>query len=391
MIRRTGTVLAFILASAAFAWGQPGSKAPAQSGFFERLDRDRDNRLTREELPERAARMFDRIDTNRDGFISREEFRASPAGQRPEKTPAGGPRQPDLSRIRERIDLHLDLPYADTENPRQRLDLLLPKERSGDDPLPVVVFIHGGGWQNGDKRGGVARLAPLVAEGKFAGATIGYRLTDEASWPAQIHDCKAAIRWIRANTEKYNLDPDRIGVWGTSAGGHLVAMLGTSGGVEDLEGDSGPYAATSSRVQCVVDFYGPSDMLTMGDRPGRVDHNAPNSPESKLLGGPVQERKGVARSASPIEYVSQDDPPFLIMHGTDDPVVPFDQSVRLAERLHEAGVPATLVRVEGAGHGFPDTEPIERVRAFLDRYLRNQEVEVSDEPIKPAARPTRTR
>lgn len=349
--------------------------------LFDRLDQDGDGRVDRKEVPERARSLFERVDANGDGTVTREEFESFHPGERPEMPRAGGGR-PNLDRLRQQMELELDIPYAATDNPRQRLDLMLPKQRSGDELLPVIVFIHGGGWQNGDKRGGLGRLAPLVTGGEYAGVSVGYRLTDEASWPAQIHDCKAAIRWIRANAKKYRLDPDRIGVWGTSAGGHLVAMLGTSGDVAELEGDLGEHTGTSSRVQCVVDFFGPSDFLSMGDRPSRINHNAPNSPEGKLLGGPVQERKEVARSASPVSYVTKDDPPFLILHGTEDNVVPYQQSVRLTDMLKGAGVDATLVTVEGGGHGFPDAEPLERVRAFLARELRSQKVEVSGAAIQ---------
>src|SRR6185437_7517091 len=169
-----------------------------------------------------------------------------------------------------------------------------------------------------------------------------YRLSGEATWPAQIHDCKAAIRWLRANAAKYGLDPDRIGVTGASAGGHLAAMLGLGGGVAALEGDVGPHTGVSSRVKCVVDQFGPSDLLAMADHSSRIDHNAPDSPESKLIGGALQENKEKARAASPITYISRDDPPFLILHGTEDPLVPFNQSERLAEALKTVGVPCVF-------------------------------------------------
>ena len=157
------------------------------------------------------------------------------------------PRQPG-PRLPEGVKLVADLPYADNDNPRQQLDLLLPERPADEKPLPVVVFIHGGAWRGGDRKGGQRMVAPLVAAGDYAGASVGYRLSGEAIWPAQIHDCKAAIRWLRANAKKYNLDPDKIAVWGASAGGHLVAMLGTSGGVKELEGTLGKHTDQSSRV-----------------------------------------------------------------------------------------------------------------------------------------------
>ena len=168
-------------------------------------------------------------------------------------------------------------------------------------------------------------------------ASINYRLSQHAIFPAQIEDCKAAIRWLRANAAKYHLDADRIGVWGASAGGHLVAMLGTTGSVKELEGKGGNLDQ-SSRVQCVVDWFGPSDLPTMGG-----SHDDPGSPESRLIGGPVQENKEKARKASPLTYVSKDSAPFLIMHGDQDNVVPPGQSELLAEALKKAGVEVTLV------------------------------------------------
>lgn len=267
------------------------------------------------------------------------------------------------------FETRLNIPYAGTEDPRQQLDLYLPKVR-GEGLLPVVVWVHGGGWQQGGKGNGAQRTsAQYASTGSFAAASIGYRLTDEASWPAQIHDCKAAIRWIRANAETYGLDPDRIGVIGSSAGGHLVSMLGTTGGDESLAGILGEHRDVSSRVTCVVDFFGPSELLTMG-----TWHDNPGSPEAKLVGGTLQETKDVAREASPLTHVSKDSVPFLIIHGTDDAVVPFEQSVKLHAALKKAGVETTLLEMSGAGHGDPyhsgrfDTQ----VRAFFDKHLRKQ-------------------
>jgi acetyl esterase/lipase len=286
------------------------------------------------------------------------------------------------------VEKKLDIPYAGTDNPRQKLDLILPKEW-GDKKLPVIAFIHGGGWRNGNKSRAHGQLIPFVRSGNYAGVSIGYRLTDEGSWPVQIHDCKAAIRWIRANADKYGFDPDRIGIMGTSAGGHLVAMLGTSGDVKPLEGDLGDFDETSSRVQCVVDFYGPTELLTMGNE-GRIKHDAPGSPEAKLVGGPLQETKGVAKAASPITYVTKDDPPFLIIHGNADPTVPYAQSTVFQKRLKEAGVEATLITIEGGGHGgFRNRKMRDTVAAFFDKHLRGIDAEFKDQTLKNERRRTR--
>jgi len=185
-----------------------------------------------------------------------------------------------------------DIPYADTANAAQRLDLYLPAKRASDKPLPVIVFIHGGAWQAGNKADGRASVQRFVSSGQYAGASVEYRLSQQAKWPAQIEDCKAAIRWLRAYAKENGLDPERIGVWGTSAGGHLVAMLGVSGGVKELEGTLGKHLDQSSRVTCVADYFGPTNLLTMGDFPSKMAHNAADSPESRLIGGALQDNKG---------------------------------------------------------------------------------------------------
>lgn len=182
------------------------------------------------------------------------------------------------ARLAESIEVHRDIAYAGSDHERQTLDLYLPKVRKSNGPLPVIAFIQGGAWRGGDKRGGFGWVRPYVERGEYAGVSIGYRLSQHAQWPAQIHDCKAAIRWIRAHAQKHGLDPDRIGVVGTSAGGHLVAMLGTSGGVAHLEGDLGEHTDQASEVACVVDYFGPSDFLTIADYPSQLDHAAADPP-----------------------------------------------------------------------------------------------------------------
>ncbi len=338
---------------------------------FRRWDRNGDGKATREELPELLRPAFDRIDANRDGSVSPDEEREFSA-RLAQRIPAAS--------IPSTVRTERDLPYAGTDNPRQKLDLYLPKNPSGQKPLPLVAFIHGGGWRMGDKGNAYRVLGPLVESGKYVCASIGYRLTDEATWPAQIHDCKAAIRWLRGNAEKYNIDPDRIGVIGPSAGGHLVAMLGTSGDVAELEGTLGDFAKMSSRVQCVVDEYGPTDLM--------VIRSGAEGPVAKLLGGPIDEKKEAARSASPVSFVSRDDPPFLIIHGTKDPLVRFHQSELLQEALQKAGVEASLIPVTDGGHGnFRTAEVSERIGQFFGKHLLGQDVSISAEPIAAGERP----
>ncbi|MCP4454040.1 MAG: alpha/beta hydrolase [Planctomycetes bacterium] len=281
------------------------------------------------------------------------------------------------------IQITLDIPYAGTDNPRQCLDLFLPKARASESPLPVIVFIHGGAWRAGNKRGGQGRVRSFVESGRYAGVSVAYRLTGEAQWPAQIHDCKAAIRWIRANAKTHGLDPSRIGVWGTSAGGHLVAMLGTSAGVPAMDGDLGPHNKVSTAVTCVVDFFGPTDFLQMDAHrvPGStMAHDPADSPESQLVGGAIQSHPDRVAKANPITYVTDEDPPFLIMHGDDDRLVPIHQSVIFDEALHRAGVDVTFVPVKGAGHGLRGVDPSEQVTVFFDRHLKQKEMTQVQKP-----------
>ncbi len=353
------------------------TNSPEPTERFKLWDRNQDGKLSRDELPEGLRANFDRVDTNGDGFISPEEDRQ--AGQGPPGPQAKGKGQGPVPSIPDTVRVELDVPYAATENPRQRLDLYVPKAVKNEKPLPLVVFIHGGAFRAGDKRSGWPMIARLVTSGEYAGASVGYRLSGEITWPAQIHDCKAAIRWLRANAKKYNVDPDRIGVIGTSAGGHLVAMLGTSGSVAELEGKIGAHTDVSSRVSCVVDEFGPTDFLALYG-----GHSlSPDNPEAQLIGGSLGGNPEAARSASPITFVSAGDPPFLVIHGTKDPAVNFNQSERFVEALKKAGVDVTFVPVMGAGHGnFRSPEVPQRVRLFFDKHLRGQDVTISEEPIE---------
>lgn len=277
----------------------------------------------------------------------------------------------------ENVNAQADIEYAKAGEVSLKLDVYTPKAES-QQPRPCVVWIHGGGWQGGNKSGGAGRVVPLVSMGDYVGASVGYRLTDVASWPAQIHDCKAAIRFLRANAAKYGIDANKIGVWGSSAGGHLVSLLGTSGDVEGVEGELGA-TAVSSRVACVVDFCGPSDFLAFGVTNARL--NEPGQPVYKLLGGPLKDKQDLAKHASPVTYVTKDDPPFLIMHGTEDATVNIKQAELFYNAQKQAGIDTTFVKIEGGAHGFGGPEVDARVKAFFDKHLLGKSVTVSAEPI----------
>jgi arylsulfatase A-like enzyme/acetyl esterase/lipase len=268
------------------------------------------------------------------------------------------------SRLPDGVRRLSNLEYSNPDGKRSiLLDLYLP-ERKPQKPLPVVVWIHGGGWKAGSKEN--CPLIWLAGEG-FAVASIDYRLAWETKWPAQIDDCRVAIRWLRTNAKQYDLDSDHIAAAGGSAGGHLAALVGT---LDSPRGES-----ISSRVQAVCDSYGPSDLLSMPlnvPSAGKTDADLAKSNGALLLGGIVRDLPDLARQASAIYQVSKDDPPFLILHGDQDPQVPLVQSEKLHEKLIAAGVPSTLHVVEGAGHGgkaFDAPEIRKLVREFLGKSL----------------------
>jgi acetyl esterase/lipase len=263
-----------------------------------------------------------------------------------------------------------DVVYASVGGRDLHMNLAWPQDPPAL-PMPVVVWIHGGGWTGGDHLG--TENLPLAERGYFT-ANVEYRFSQEAIFPAQIHDCKAALRYLRAHAREYRLDPSRFGVWGASAGGHLAALVGTSAGVAALEGDLG-YAEQSSAVQAVVDVCGPTD-LTHWIQPPVADAAGVTAVLNQLLGGPWTERLEVARAASPLSYVGSGSAPFLVVHGEVDDVVPIDQSERLDAALRATGIQSQLIRVKGGGHGFgPDCDPgperlLELGYEFFDRWLR---------------------
>ena len=213
----------------------------------------------------------------------------------------------------------------------------------------------------------------MLKEG-YVVASLNYRLSQDAIFPAQIQDCKAAIRYLKSHADQFHIDPHKVGVWGSSAGGHLVALVGTSGGIAELEHPQSPKTEFTSTVQAVCDYYGPTDFTKMNQQAtikGRIDHDSAKSPESKLIGGAIQQNIEKSKAASPITYVTKDDPPFLIVHGDHDPLVPVDQSKTFQQKLKETGLESELVIVKGGGHGpFKSPEMLEKVKHFFDKHLK---------------------
>jgi acetyl esterase/lipase len=260
-----------------------------------------------------------------------------------------------------------DLVYEHVDGQALRLDLYSPKTASG--PLPVIIWLHGGNWSRGRKEGHTPAIN-LVDDG-YAVASVNYRLTDSAPFPAQIEDCKAAVRWLRANASRYNLDANRIGVWGFSSGGHLAALLGTSSGLKELEGN-GENMSYSSRVQAVCVVSGPTDLVQLyrdATGPSSAELNPKVKPALEaLIGIPVEENR--ARTASPITYVSKDDPPFLILQGENDLTVPASLARSFFAALKAAGVDATLEIAPGRGHGAGGPRFLPMIKAFFDKHLK---------------------
>lgn len=273
------------------------------------------------------------------------------------------------------VTLTPDVEYATVDGEKLMLDLAVPKAPG---PHPVVVCFHGGAWKAGSRKdlsrgvvwadfgtGGTSLIEALAARG-YAAASVSYRLAPKAKFPAQIQDAKTAVRFLRANAAKYGLDPARVGAVGFSAGGHIAALLGTASAEPAFEGALLP--GVSSKVGCVVDFFGPADLTLYSETPG-----IEKSFMVPLLGASSVSRPELYTRASPVEYVTKDSAPFLILHGTVDVVVPYLHSKRLHEKLLAAGVKSELVPARNKGHGWFGAEAadsLERSVKFLDGHLK---------------------
>jgi acetyl esterase/lipase len=255
------------------------------------------------------------------------------------------------------------------------LDLVVPEGRESSD-RPALVWIHGGAWLGGSP---YDDLAPLfgtdpfesVLEQGFALARIQYRLSAEARFPTQLHDVKAAVRWLRHFGAQLGIDPDRLGVWGASAGGHLALLAALTAGRPELEGAVGLTEESSELAAC-ASWFGPTEFITMTEQapPGAPDHDAADSPESRLIGAPLRSAPELAAAASPVSYVGASAPPVLLAHGTDDRIVPYEQSVVLVERLQAVGAPVTLLPVPSGDHGFVGGDAGVALKATIQFFAR---------------------
>ena len=295
---------------------------------------------------------------------------AAEPGQAPKKKMPGPPRLPEgIEQIR---DVEIG-----TGGGRALHVIIERPKNPPKTPMPGILHIHGGGWSGGTHEANQARW--LATNGYFT-ASVEYRLSGEAHWPAQIEDCKLAVRWLRANADKYQVDPNRIGVMGSSAGGHLVAFLGVSGDLAQYEGKGG-YPGISSRVQAVTDFCGPADMTggSLGIQGATNDKDA-QAPLG-LAGAPFKDKPEVWKDMSPITHVSATAAPILIVHGDKDNTVPILHSQRFEAALKQAGAHVEFLTVKGGGHnrkaapGDPPAEPDDaginaKVLDFFNRYLK---------------------
>ena len=260
-----------------------------------------------------------------------------------------------------------NIEYSNPDDQHLQLNMARPKEGAG--PFPAVICIHGGGFRAGTREG-FNGLCLQLAEKGYVAVTVSYRLAPKYQFPSAVYDVKAAVRWMRANAEKYQIDPDRIGTTGGSAGGHLAQFLGVTSGVKKFEGDGGN-AEYSSSVKCVVNFYGPSDFTKSYDASVDAKDVLP-----LFLGGNLEQERHRHIESSPLYWVTPEAAPTLFVHGTKDAYVAHEQAEWIVERMKAADVEATLMTIEDGDHGFRTSSPevkekIEKARfEFFDRHLK---------------------
>lgn len=243
----------------------------------------------------------------------------------------------------------------------QHLQLNLARPKTGDGPFPAVICIHGGGFRAG-KRDGYDGLCVRLAERGYVAATVSYRLAPKYQFPAAVHDTKAAVRWMRANAKKYKVDPERIGVTGGSAGGHLAQFLAVTANVPQFEGTGGNPDQSSS-VACVVNVYGPSDFTKSYGKSVDAHEVLP-----LWFGGNLETKRALHIQGSPLYWVTPNSAPTLCIHGTEDKYVAHEQAVWLVDKLKAATVEADLLTLDGAGHGFKGADAEKADKALFEYF-----------------------
>jgi acetyl esterase/lipase len=264
--------------------------------------------------------------------------------------------------------------YCHSEGEERLLDIYRP-EPAPTEPLPVIVWFHGGAWKMGNRKA-IERIAAQQLDQGFALVSVSYSLSDVAQWPIQCHEAKAAIRYIHANADKLGLNPDMLIAAGMSAGAHMACILGVSADHEQLNGQLGKHLDQSNQVQGVLALYPPTDFLAVPeDFDGLLDYYAEDSPVTKLLGATITRAPHKSDLASPLKLVQGSCPPTFLLHGDSDPIVPVEQSVMMHEALLTAGVDSQLMRMPGYTHGdyrFNRDEPAARISAFVNKLTLNQ-------------------
>ncbi len=288
--------------------------------------------------------------------------------------------RPTAVQVAAGVQMVKDVSYIEGGDEAQKLDIYFPI-KAPESPLPLVIHIHGGGWMGGSKF--PCPIAHMVTKGYIV-ASVEYRFSQKAKFPAQIQDCQAAIRWLRANRETYHIDPTRVGVGGGSAGGHLSALVGTTGG-KNVFPKIGGHEDQSDKVLAVCDFYGPKNFTSVvqqaqDDQNVRniFKFNTPSDPYSELIGTNLSD-KAKTDAVSPIHYVSADNPPILILHGTHDALVPYAQSEEFAAASKAKGVTVLLQKFPGSGHGgggFNKPQLGGLIQNFFDKYVKGADVQV---------------
>lgn len=333
------------------------------SRWLKQMDKDEDGKLTKVEATGLMKRFFDRNDTDKDGILQAGELVALAKrlgrnrNAKPQRQQTAMSTKQMLTRVPKDILAEPDIAYRPGQSEAWRLDLFHPKAKT-DKPRPGIVFVHGGGWRSGDKRAGTFLNGAIeYAQRGYVTITINYRLTGEAPFPASIEDVKCAVRWFRAHAKEYNLDPDRIGAYGNSAGAHLVSILGLVKPDAELEGN-GPWQDHSSMVQAVAASATPAD-LTLFRSSAQSDERFENNDHT------VSELK---RLCSPLYHVSKGAPPFLLFHGTSDRTVDVKHGDIFNAALKKADCDVTYIRINDAGHGVFN-QHADRTKPAMEKFF----------------------